>query len=243
MVRLKIVQVVAISSLIGLTLSACGGEDEGPGSGRATNDGGSGGSGGSGAGGEGGREPGAGGSGGSGGETPGAGGTGGVGGSGGNPGAGGTGGDPGAGGMGGDPGAGGAGGSGGFGGAGGAGGADPGIGGAGGGEEGPFNYAFLSSTKHTGDLGGLTGADTLCNDLATAAGLPGTYVAWLSDSNTDAKDRLGDASGWLRIDNRPFARSVDELLMDGPLYPLIIRRLRCPHRHHVERTGLHTHLR
>jgi cysteine-rich repeat protein len=40
--------------------------------------------------------------------------------------------------------------------------------------------AFTSSTLHTGDLGGLAGADAICNMLALDAGLPGTYMAWLS---------------------------------------------------------------
>ena len=45
--------------------------------------------------------------------------------------------------------------------------------------------AFVTSSLHDGNLGGLAGADTICNDLATAAGLPGTYMAWLSTTETD----------------------------------------------------------
>jgi cysteine-rich repeat protein len=40
--------------------------------------------------------------------------------------------------------------------------------------------AFATSTLHTGDLGGLAGADMICNMLAQSASLPGTYMAWLS---------------------------------------------------------------
>jgi cysteine-rich repeat protein len=43
-----------------------------------------------------------------------------------------------------------------------------------------FRYAFATSSSHTGDLGGLAGADAICNMLAQAALLPGTYMAWLS---------------------------------------------------------------
>ncbi|KIG16899.1 Microbial collagenase, secreted [Enhygromyxa salina] len=46
-----------------------------------------------------------------------------------------------------------------------------------------FRVAFATSTSHTGDLGGLGGADAICNMLAQNAGLQGTYMAWLS---TDA---------------------------------------------------------
>jgi hypothetical protein len=40
---------------------------------------------------------------------------------------------------------------------------------------------FVTSTVHDGNLGGLAGADAICNSLASDAGLPGTYKAWLSD--------------------------------------------------------------
>ncbi len=42
---------------------------------------------------------------------------------------------------------------------------------------------FVSSTTHQGDLGGLAGADSTCQGLAGAAGLSGTYRAWLSDNS------------------------------------------------------------
>ena len=53
---------------------------------------------------------------------------------------------------------------------------------------------FASSTTSTGNLGGLTGADATCASLATAAGLPGTYKAWLSTSGNDASTRLSNAN-------------------------------------------------
>lgn len=45
----------------------------------------------------------------------------------------------------------------------------------------PGRWAFITSATHAGDFGGLTGADAFCQSLADAAGLPGTYRAWLSD--------------------------------------------------------------
>lgn len=44
-------------------------------------------------------------------------------------------------------------------------------------------FAFLSEST-TGNIGGIVGADTLCQKDAVAAGLPGTYKAWLSDGTT-----------------------------------------------------------
>ena len=40
---------------------------------------------------------------------------------------------------------------------------------------------FVSSATFTGGLGGVPAADQTCSDLAVAAGLVGTYRAWLSD--------------------------------------------------------------
>ncbi len=40
---------------------------------------------------------------------------------------------------------------------------------------------FVSSATFTGAVGGVPAADQTCSDLATAAGLVGTYRAWLSD--------------------------------------------------------------
>src|SRR5262249_6287034 len=49
------------------------------------------------------------------------------------------------------------------------------------------NVVFVTSvTMAPQALGGLDGADRLCNDRAAAGGLPGTYVAWLSTVSTDA---------------------------------------------------------
>lgn len=61
---------------------------------------------------------------------------------------------------------------------------------------------FVTSTSSNGNLGGLAGADATCNDLATTAGLGGTWVAWLSTSTVNARDRLDPTSG-------PFVRAAD----------------------------------
>ena len=60
---------------------------------------------------------------------------------------------------------------------------------------------FVTSSKHSGDLKtsgggatGLEGADNICNLRAQEGGLPGTYTSWLSDSTTDAKDRVTQSS-------------------------------------------------
>jgi hypothetical protein len=81
---------------------------------------------------------------------------------------------------------------------------------------------FVTSTSHVaGDLGGLVGADAICNQRAAEAGLPGTYVAWLSDAANDAVDRLGNARGWVRTDGWPFVDTVADLLAWRTYYPII----------------------
>lgn len=48
-----------------------------------------------------------------------------------------------------------------------------------------YKAVFITSTLYSGNLGGLAGADAKCASAATAAGLAGTYLAWIAD-NTDA---------------------------------------------------------
>lgn len=53
-----------------------------------------------------------------------------------------------------------------------------------------YLYAFSTSTTYTGNLGGVTGADSKCQARANAAGLGGTYTAWISQSaTTEPRDR------------------------------------------------------
>lgn len=49
---------------------------------------------------------------------------------------------------------------------------------------------FVTSTTYNGNLGGLSGADAKCQARADAAGLAGTWKAWLSDSTTAADSRV-----------------------------------------------------
>jgi len=54
----------------------------------------------------------------------------------------------------------------------------------------PVKLVFATTDLYTGDLGGLTGADGICQQHATNASLSGTYVAYLSDSTTHALNRV-----------------------------------------------------
>jgi hypothetical protein len=81
------------------------------------------------------------------------------------------------------------------------------------------NIVFTTSSTQTGALGGLTGADSICANLAADGGLPGKYVAWLSTSTVSAISRLGSARGWVRPDGKPVAKTVADIAQGKLLYP------------------------
>jgi hypothetical protein len=84
-------------------------------------------------------------------------------------------------------------------------------------DAGPSRIAFVTSTVQNGALGGLDGADDLCNSLAVLALLPGTYKAWLSTAATSAEDRLEHSViPYARVDGVKVADDWDDLI-DGVL--------------------------
>jgi len=103
----------------------------------------------------------------------------------------------------------GTGGTGGFGGTG-------GTGGTGGGAE--PRRVFVTSQLVTGNaLGGLAGADALCQSLADAAALGGTYMAWLSDDYESPSTRFTRSTGpYVHVNGRVVAENWDDLV-DGSL--------------------------
>jgi hypothetical protein len=82
-----------------------------------------------------------------------------------------------------------------------------------------LNVVFVSSARYGGDLGGLAGADAKCAALASAAGLAGTFKAFLFASSGGAPGRLGAARGWVRPDGKPFADTVADLTAGRILHP------------------------
>lgn len=68
------------------------------------------------------------------------------------------------------------------------------------------NIVFVSSQSHTGNFGGVTGADSHCQNLANSAGLSGTFKAWLSGSTASSSPA-----------SRFNQSSVPYVLVDGTL--------------------------
>jgi hypothetical protein len=81
--------------------------------------------------------------------------------------------------------------------------------------------AFVTSGLYNGNLGGLAGADAICQSLAQAACVPGTFMAWLGTSTTGPINRFNlQGIPYRRPDGIAIANSwVD--LTDGSIAELI----------------------
>ncbi len=80
---------------------------------------------------------------------------------------------------------------------------------------------FVTSESYTGNLGGLAGADQKCNDLAAAAGLSGTYKAWLSDSSASPDTRFTrSAEPYTLVDGTVVASDYNDLVNGSLLAPI-----------------------
>ena len=77
---------------------------------------------------------------------------------------------------------------------------------------------FLTSTEYDGNLGGLSGADSICQSHADAAGLSGTFKAWLSDSTTSVASRITQSSQQYVTPNGDVLADDWADLTDGVLY-------------------------
>ncbi len=78
---------------------------------------------------------------------------------------------------------------------------------------------FVTSMTYTGDLGGLSGADSKCQALAdgvSGGALGGTWVAWLSTGSVNARDRIPDAA-YALVDGVTVVAMSKADLLDGSL--------------------------
>ncbi|MBA3393033.1 MAG: hypothetical protein H0T89_10335 [Deltaproteobacteria bacterium] len=81
------------------------------------------------------------------------------------------------------------------------------------------NKIFISSTATSGNLGGIAGADAYCQARATAAGLPGTFVALLWTSTATPADRVAGSRGWVDLQGVVIGDTPDSLV-DATINPL-----------------------
>jgi hypothetical protein len=74
-----------------------------------------------------------------------------------------------------------------------------------------MSFFITSTNMGGGDLGGLSGADNHCAELAKSAGTNGkTWKAYLSTSSVDARDRIG-AGPWHNANGDLVALSLTDL--------------------------------
>jgi hypothetical protein len=79
------------------------------------------------------------------------------------------------------------------------------------------NVAFVTSALMGSNLGGLQGADIMCQQAAMGAGLPGTFIALMSTSTTNARDRIAGSRGWVRTDGVALADMPSDMFLGGHL--------------------------
>jgi hypothetical protein len=84
-----------------------------------------------------------------------------------------------------------------------------------------------SQTFMTGAIGGRAAADHICQTAATGAGLPGTFVAYLSTQGgfdggaaVNAASLVANARGWVRTDGLPVADKPSQLTSGSLWYPV-----------------------
>ena len=81
---------------------------------------------------------------------------------------------------------------------------------------------FVSSSTRAGSaLGGLSGADTICQGLANAAGLPGTFMAWLSTQTQSPSTRFVQVTvPYVLPDGTVIANNWDDLTDSAIDHPI-----------------------
>jgi hypothetical protein len=86
---------------------------------------------------------------------------------------------------------------------------------------------FLTSVATDGDLDGLAGADKLCNELAEASLLPGSYRAWILLDWQLLAHRFPELAllqspmNFVNVDGDVLAKSIDGLISTGPAHTII----------------------
>jgi len=80
---------------------------------------------------------------------------------------------------------------------------------------------FVTSTRQTAALGGITGGDEICATQAADANLEGEFKAWLSTTSSSVVDRLSHEGGpFVRVDETIVANDWADLLDGALLAPI-----------------------
>jgi hypothetical protein len=86
-----------------------------------------------------------------------------------------------------------------------------------------ISRAFVTSSFHGANMGGLAGADLICQQRAAAGGLNGVWKGWISTSSGSPSTRFTRATGaYKRIDGQVLANSWTDLTTLGLQSALMI---------------------
>ncbi len=99
---------------------------------------------------------------------------------------------------------------------------------------------FLTESEHDGNMGGIIGADVICQGEADAAGLTGVYKAWLTDSNPAncPASRFTHSTGpYVRVDGTIVAQDWTDLT-DGSILDEIVISANGTNMHVADPDGL-----
>jgi len=74
------------------------------------------------------------------------------------------------------------------------------------------NVVFLTNQSFSPDFGGVEVADAACQNAAELAGIPGTFMAWLSDATSSPSTRFTHSSHpYVRVDGQLVAANWNNL--------------------------------
>ena len=93
----------------------------------------------------------------------------------------------------------------------------------------PSKIVFVTSEVYNGNLGGVSGADWRCQQLAQRANLPGTYKAWISGPGPQTGPPIGpgetftrSAGPYRRVDGSVVANNWTSLITQPLLNPIFL---------------------
>jgi len=75
---------------------------------------------------------------------------------------------------------------------------------------------FVTAATTAGSFGGLTQADSICQTAASAAGVAGRFVAWVSTDAVAAPSRIPGNGPWYTMDDRLVFASKLAITTEGP---------------------------
>jgi hypothetical protein len=98
---------------------------------------------------------------------------------------------------------------------------------------------FLTSGTYTGALGGLSGADASCQSAAVAAGVQGTYKAWLGTAGATPLTTFTHSSDpYYLLDGSKIANNWAGVISGNLLHPIDVTELLQPGSSQLVWTGL-----